>query len=476
MGTEFHFSFLERCLIAGRGLWFHMGKLFWPVNLSFMYSRWPVSQAAAWQYLYPLAALLAVAALGVLARRNRGPLAALLFFAGTLFPALGFFNAYSFRYSFVNDHHQYLASLGMIAFASAALAWLLRRWGLWGKTSGNLLCGALLALLAALSWRHAGAFRDDDTLWRDTLAKNPGCWMAHHNWAVDLAARGQFEAAEEQYRAGLSLYPDAEAHLGLGAVLEAQDKTAEAQTHYLAAIRLKPDYADAYNNLASLAAKQGDPQHAIAYASEAIRLRPDYPQAHFNLGNAFNLQGDTKNAAAQYAIAVRLKPDYAEAHYNLGGAMFLLGNTNEALVHLSAAARQQPGNAAVHSKLGFVLARAGRTAEALDEYGEALRLQPQSPEALRNLAWLRATHREAHYRNGTEAVRLADQAVRLSRGTDAAALDALAAACAEAGQFTNAVAAAEGGLRLANAARDRGLAAQLQARLELYRAGRPYRE
>jgi tetratricopeptide (TPR) repeat protein len=356
-GTEFHFSFSERCLLAGRGFWFHLGKLFWPAEMIFMYPRWPIRPAAGGQHLYPAAAMLLLAGAWALRRRNRGPLAALLFFAGTLFPALGFFNAYSFRYSFVNDHHQYLASLGLITLASAAMARLLGRWGVWGKTPGNLLCGAMVAILAALSWQHAGAFRDDDTLWRDTLAKNPGCWMAHHNWAVTLAARGEFEAAEEHYRAGLALNPDAEACLGLGAVLEAQGKTDEAEAQYLAAIRLKPDYAEAHNNLSSLAVKRRDVPSAVRYAAEAIRLRPNYAEAHFNLGNAFNLQGATTNAVAEYSAAIRLKPEYPEAYYNLGCAMFLLGRLDEAAGSLSEAVRLQPANAVARAKLAFVLAQ-----------------------------------------------------------------------------------------------------------------------
>ena len=80
-------------------------------------------------------------------RRWRGPLAALLFFAGTLFPVLGFFNVYPFRYSFVADHFQYLASLGMITLASAGVALLLARYGLWRRPAGYGLCLALLAML-----------------------------------------------------------------------------------------------------------------------------------------------------------------------------------------------------------------------------------------------------------------------------------------------------------------------------------------
>ncbi len=476
-GEEFQLSVLERCLVAGRSIWFHLGKLFWPADLAFMYPRWPIRQTVWWQYLYPAAVLLLLGGLWAWRRQSRAPLAALLFFMGTLFPALGFFNAYSFCYSFVNDHHQYLASLGIIAAASAAAALLLGRWAWWAKAPGNWLRLALLAILAGLTWRRAGVFRDDESLWGDTLAKNPGCWMAHNNWGIDLAAQGRLDEAAAHYRAALEANPRlAEAMLGLGAVLDTQGRTDEALRQYFAAVEAKPDFAEAHNNLSSIYVKRDDAQLALRHASEAVRLRPNYAEAHYNLGNALNLQGKLAEAAVEYATAVRLKAGYAEAHYNLGGALLRLEHLKEAAAHFSEALRLQPANAAAHSKLAFILERQGKTAEAILEYQAALRLRPDLIEALRNLAWIRATHRDAQVRDGAEAVRLAEQAVRLTREQDARALDALAAAYAEAGRFTEAAASARRAQAAAAAQGQPELAEQIGQRLALYDAGQPYRQ
>jgi len=116
-GSDFNFTIIERCLIAGRAIWFYLGKIFLPVNLTFIYPRWNVSQAIWWQYLFPSATLILVGALWAFRKHSRAPLAAFLFFAATLFPVLGFFNVYPFRYSFVADHFQYLACIGPIALA-----------------------------------------------------------------------------------------------------------------------------------------------------------------------------------------------------------------------------------------------------------------------------------------------------------------------------------------------------------------------
>lgn len=475
-GDEFQFSLLERCLIAGRSLWFHLSKLFWPANLAFMYTRWKIDSTVWWQYLYPIAAVLLLTGLWVLRRRNRGPLAGMFLFTGILFPALGFFNAYSFRYSFVNDHHQYLASVGVIAVVSAGASILSARLHSVRGPGAGLLCVPLLAILAGLTWSHAGAFRDSETLWLDTLAKNPECWMAHHNLGLDLVERGQFEPAVEHYRCALRLYPDAEAHLALGAALGALGKTDEAAAAYQAAIRLNPDYAEAYSNLSNLLARQGDGQQAFQYAAKALRLKPDSAQAHFNLANALNLLGKPEAAVSEYKAAINLRPDYAEAHYNLSGVLLVLGRTDEAARHISEAVRLQPDRANVRVKLAIVLTRQGQTAEAIRQYREALRQEPESVEALRNLAWLLATHHDAQYRDGPAAVGLAEKAVRLTQEQDAGAYDALAAAYAESGDFSRALSAVERALVLAAAAPPAVRREHIQARQALYRAGRPWRE
>ncbi len=121
-GEDYDLSLLQRGLLAGRVVWFYLGKLFWPVGLIFIYPRWTVEAVAAWQYVFPVGIIALIAALAWWTRKSRGPLAALLLFVGTLIPALGFINLYPFKFSFVADHFQYHASLGIIAAAGAGLA------------------------------------------------------------------------------------------------------------------------------------------------------------------------------------------------------------------------------------------------------------------------------------------------------------------------------------------------------------------
>ena len=145
-----HLSFMQRCLLPGRALWFYLAKLIWPHPLIFIYPRWEVSGAVWWQFLFPAAALALAAALWRWRRRlGGGPLVALLFFAGTLFPALGFFDVYPFRYSFVADHFQYLACIGPLALAGAGLERGLGRLTKQVPVLRAVFCAALLTALGA---------------------------------------------------------------------------------------------------------------------------------------------------------------------------------------------------------------------------------------------------------------------------------------------------------------------------------------
>jgi protein O-mannosyl-transferase len=287
-GASFDFTIIERCLIAGRAIWFYLGKLFWPANLIFIYPRWQVSQAVWWQYLFPLAALLLVAGLWAIRRHCRGPLAALLFFAGTLFPVLGFCNVYPFIYSFVADHFQYLASLGIIVLVSAGVAMLLARWRLWGQWPAYCLCGALLLVLATRTWAQCCMYLDIDQLYLATIERNPNCWMAYLNLGQVLGNHGQLDEAMGCYANAIRIKPDCKmAHLDLGEAL--------ARCHRL------NDAMDEYNT--------------------ALAIDPDYAEAHYNIGNVFMMREQLSEAVAEYNKAIAIRPDYAEAKRNLGFAL-----------------------------------------------------------------------------------------------------------------------------------------------------------
>ena len=190
-GKVFALGLMERMLVASRAVWFYAGKLLWPVNLTFSYPRWTISAANPGGYGWLLAtAGVAVVIWRVRRLAGRGVEVALLFFVMTLAPVLGFIMLYTFLYSFVADHYQYVACLGPVALVSAGLAhWA---WG-WQRRKPwleGLVCAALILGLGTLTWRQARMYQNAETLWQATLRRNPDSWLAHNNLGDAFSAKG----------------------------------------------------------------------------------------------------------------------------------------------------------------------------------------------------------------------------------------------------------------------------------------------
>ncbi len=346
-GAAYDLHAVQRLLLAGRVVWFYFGKLLWPADLSFVYPRWSIDAGDAWQYVGGLAALAALFALWRLRHRTRAPLAGALFFGGTLFPALGFFNIFPFIYSYVADHFQYLASLGILVPAAAGLVHVLSR----PTTPPGLrraIPTTLVALLGFLTWQQAHDYRDNLTLYRATLARNPAAWMAAYNLGMELAARGQTDDAVASYREALRLRPGyAEAHGNLGMALLAQPDQKDAAIAELeTAVRLKPELWQAECNLANtLMSIPGRHEEAIAHYKHVLRDRPELAEIQMNLGIALvDLPGRKDEAILHFESAVRTKPDLWPAHFVLANALLSTpGRRREAIPHLEVVLRINPG-------------------------------------------------------------------------------------------------------------------------------------
>ena len=226
-GKIFELTWLQKCLLASRAVWFYLSKLFWPANLTFIYPRWEVNPADAWQYVYPAGLLALFVVAWRLRRRWRAPLAALLYFVGTLFPLLGFFSTYIFTYTYACDHFQYLPSLGIVVLVSAGATIALSRLPAAGQRIGQGACLLLLSALAWLTWQQSQMYCDIITLYQTTIDRNPSCWMAHTNLGTILTDTGRPQEAIEYYQEGLRLNPDsALTHYDLGRAL-AQRRSAK---------------------------------------------------------------------------------------------------------------------------------------------------------------------------------------------------------------------------------------------------------
>jgi len=475
VGADWNHTFPERCLIAGRVIFFYAGKLVCPVNLCFIYPQWHLDAASLVQWLYPLAVICVFATLWLARNRiGRGPFAAALFFVGTLFPVLGFMNVYAMRFSFVCDHWVYLSSLGPLALGASTIMRIGERLSRPGLRWAFM--AMLLPALAILTWRQAGMYADAETLWRTTIARNPKAWLAYNDLGAALS-QNDVDKAIVLYQKALEIKPDyASARYNLGNALITKGQTNEAIIQYRMGLEVEPDDAKAHNNLGMALASQGKVDEAIVQYKAALKIQPDYFRARYDLGNSLFDQGRLQDAIEQYQKALDAEPDFVEARFNLGNALFHEGDLTEAIEQYRMVIKTKPDYIGAYNNLGAALMQAGRVAEAIDQYRKALEAQPQNVDALNALAWVLATCPQASLRDGAGAVQLAQKAVQLAGGENPPTLRTLAAAYAETGRYAEAVETARRAMQLATAQGSAPLAGTLEQELELYQIDTPVRE
>jgi protein O-mannosyl-transferase len=501
-GAEWEQTWPDRLIIAGRAIWFYLAKLIWPHPLIFIYPRWEIDSSQLTAYLPLLAALTGLLFLWLnRAKWSRAVLFALAYYVVSLFPVLGFFNVYFFRYSFVSDHFQYLASMGPLALVGAGLTILVGRFcetplkaafdtdvlqlsaqtvqppGALKKAPLLGICGVLVLSLVFMTWRQTAVYHNLVTLYTATLTGNPGCWMAHYNLGIALNKQGDTDGAIVHYRQALELRSSyAEAHYNLGRLLVQEGQLDEAITHYEKALEISPGDADSHNNLGAALFASGRVDEAIAHYRKALVTQPDRADASCNLASALLSKNDLDGAIAYYSACLATSPSQPEAQYNVASALFRRGRTDEAITHFQKVLELSPDNADAHANLGSAFLAKGRVRNAIAEYRDALRIAHDNVAAQSNLAWLLATAADPALRNGAEAVRLAERAEsESSRGENhPIVLRILAAAYAETGRFVEAKKTAEQALEAAQMQGNSSLSSALRSEISLYELGLPY--
>ena len=395
-------SFVQRLASAGYDFWFYLSKALFPFNLSLQYSAWKANPHGIAVFLPVLLAGGAFIACIICWRSwGRHVFFGLASFAVILFPSLGFFDAQFLTMWQVSDHLQYAALPAVIALAAAGLAMIPI------KPAFPCITAALLLLFSALCFNRAEAFKSQENLMTDTIAKNSLAAGAHNDLGIILATRDDYEQAGQEFQKAVECDPNnADARVDLGHFLMMKGAFSEAETQFVAALKIEPYDPPAHETYAKLLEREG------------------------------------RNAAALYHLQTGLlfKPDF-DTYMETASLEYRIGHPHQAVTYF-------------------------RQAVALKA----------DPQALNNLAWILATCPDDSVRNGSEAMRDAEQACNLTGFKQAGMVGTLAAAYAEAGRFPEAITTAETAIKLATDAGDTQFADANQRLLALYSAGKPYRE
>jgi protein O-mannosyl-transferase len=340
-------EFAHRSIIAGKALWFYAHTIVWPTDLAFIYPRWQIDRTNMLSYLWIIAAMgVVMVAWSMRNRWGRGPLVCVLYFGGTLFPALGYFNVFPHRYSFVADHFQHLASTGLVVLICAVLATRLGTWR-YSMHAGVGLC----VLLGLLTMRQSTIYDNVEALWADTLRKNPDSWMAHSNMGQVMVNREvpDLGRAEDHFRRALELFENEET----------------------------------LTSLATILAQRGNVEFATVYAQLAIDRNPKFLLSRNLMGQIKLGQGDIPGASAEFLAAFELNERDVQANLGLGRVYRQLSNSDLAVEHLRIAATWSPEDASIRTELAQALmefaAASGQRqllSEAIFNLQTAVRLKP----------------------------------------------------------------------------------------------------
>lgn len=330
----------DRAAQAVKAIWFYLAQAVAPHRLMFFYPAWRHAGLDIATVAGAIALIVPVAISWRFRQSwGRAVLFALGCFGAALLPILGLVNHTWLEFAPVADHYLYFALIAPLALLCAAAAKLLRRTPPVVRIAAAMV---VATMFCAMTWAHGRDFRDEETLWTATLARNPQAWMAENGLGMLAMNSGDYAAAEQLLKSAIAIKPNyAALHTNLGAALQRQNNLDGAAAEYEAALRLQPDVMETRYNLGRIRVAQQRLPEAEAQLTRAVALNPQFVAGEMKLAEVLQRQNKFAEAADHYARVIRLNPSDAAAH----------GNRAECLQHL------------------------GRSAEAAAEYRTAMMLQ-----------------------------------------------------------------------------------------------------
>ncbi len=368
-------------------------------------------------------------------------------------------------------------AVALLAATSLQLRYWKTTWTLFSHanqvTHENYMAVTVLGSLLAKEGKLAEAIQ----YYQTALRYKPGFPEAHFFLGNALDEQGKLEEAVVEYQKALWFRPTQEqTHIFMGIALGKQRKYDEAIAHYNAALKLNPDSAVTHNNLARIFHTQGKFSAAIEHYNAALEIDPKLAIAHNNLGILLLQQGHLTEGTKQLREALRLKPENAESQFNLALALNQQEQWSEAAELFAKTVSASSADPKAHYEFATALAHTKQTREAMGQYATAILIQPDYPDALDGLAWILCTDTNVVFRNGAEAVKMAERACTLTGRRDPVKLKTLAATYAETGRFAEAIQTMQAAKELAAKQKLQPLGVECEAMLESFQQSKPWRK
>ena len=296
----------------------YLEKLVLPINLNAFHVFHPISSIFQLKGIIALIFTFVFIFLLYIFRRHKVVFLCLLW---TVIPLLPVFYIPALGENTFTERYLYLPSVGFVVLVSLTIE---RIYSLKiSKQSANYVVILILIILTGLY--SAGTigrnyiWRDNYSLWADTVKKSPDSHISHNNLGQAYSKQQRFEDAIKEYIISIKLKPNApKPHYNLALAYSNQERFDDAIKEYMIAIRFNPNYADAHHNIGNVYSALGRFDEAIKEYMIAIKLKPNAPKPHYNLALTYSNQERFDEAVKEYMIAIKLKPDYIGAHYNLG--------------------------------------------------------------------------------------------------------------------------------------------------------------
>lgn len=362
---------------------------------------------------------------------------------------------------------------------------------------------------------YVGSSTINESFEFDEKKENPKDLISFHGLnckANNFLATKEFSRAKEVCRNMLEIRPEfPRTYKYLGSIAYEEGDNQKADYYFSKYLEFDPDSYEIYNDLGLALLRQGDIDKALIKLEKAIELKPDFSEGYYNLGTAYAYQRKLDEAVHNWNKALILNYyDPATVHVNLAEALIFQGKIDQAIYHWDEALETDPDNTKIMVDLAGALIKKGKlndaqghlmksldinpnqpvccniiaellytqgnTADSMMYWQRALTLQPDWPSVLNNLAWIMAVHRDKNIRNPAQAVKYAQKACILTDYKNPESLDTLSAAFAAAGQFENAIETAHKAKILLLKPDQQGKVNDINERIKLFEAGRPYQE